>query len=759
MLLRINEVWKGANMMDTKFKSADVWDKVYGKAAFGADMPSTGMLHGKILRSPHPHARIKSIHTKKAMGLPGVKAVLTGADNTLPPFGIANKDEHILAKGFVRYIGDEVAAVAAVDEETAQKALSLIDVEYELLPAVFDPFSAAEQDAPQVHAQYPLNTAWERTLERGDTRQAFDNAHLVVDETFTTQAVHPTYLEPTVCTARIDSYQGIVLETAVQSPHMLRNLMSLALQVEPSRIRIICPHMGGGFGGKVFGNYKLFLTACLLTLETGVAVRMHLTREEEFIVGRPRAETTFRIKLAMDREGNILARHTDIMVDNGAYSAQMPFVAKTLSERNDSLYRIYNLHTTAKLVCTNKVPTGQYRSFGNAIANFAMESILDEAAMRLSIDPLAIRLKNCTREGDTTVHGLIIKSCGLPDCLERAAAEIGWGKRKPGIGVGISCAIHLNGNTAGFPGFSGASATIRLEEDGRITIFTGEQDYGQGTHAAFAQIAANVLGVSPQQVVLQSKDTAITPFSIGAFACRQLTIGGNAVKLAAENLLREIVTAATDLLGDGAVFSESQALGVDGSKLTLAQLARAAMYQRSGMPLTAEGNYTPPDTTTANEQGMGNISATYSFAAHAAEVEVDLDTGSFRVTRLVAAHDSGRIINLHSSLGQVYGGVAQGLGYGCLEGYVFENGRVLNPDLASYRIPTSLDMPMVTPIFIENPDPVGPYGAKGIGEIVQVPTAAAVANALAAATGARVRQLPLTPERVYWAIRGEVCPI
>jgi CO/xanthine dehydrogenase Mo-binding subunit len=752
------EVLTREKKTETSFQSSEVWAKVTGKAIYGNDMRLPGMLYGKILRSPHPHARIKKIDLSRAGKITGVRALITGTELPIIPYGIVVDDELPLTPDLVRYIGDEVAAVAAIDYETASKAAGTIKVDYEQLPAVFNPREALKSGAPQLHDQFNGNLAWERNLVRGDSEAAFREADVIVENTFTIPSVHSTYLEPTVCVAEDDPYNGLIIHTAVQSPDVVREIIARALDLPFSKVRIVGPVMGGGFGGRVYGNLKLYIIASLLAIKTGRPVKMQLTREEEFLVGRPMIAAEMRLKMAFKSDGTILAREADIVTDNGAYSAQAPWVSKTLSERNDSVYHIPNIKTRVRLAYTNKVPTGQYRAYGNQAANFATESLMDMAAEKLGIDPLELRLKNCVRTGDTTVHGLKIKSCALAECLQAAAEEIGWHKRKAGHGYGISAAIHASGSLVFDKNFRGASALARLELDGRFSIFTGEQDYGQGTHATFALIAAKVLGISPELITIYSRDTLSAPYSLGALGMRQTTIGGKAVQLAAEKLRELIVQTTSDLVEEPVVMEHGIVRSASGKIVELPLIAYYHHSLTSGLGLIGEGCYVPASSE-YDETGYGNIAVTYSFAAHAAEVEVDKTTGAVTVNKIVAVHDSGRIINQISALGQVYGGATQGLGMSSYEGYLFDEGRVVNASLADYRIPTSLDVPYIVPIFIENEDPEGPFGAKGLGEIVQIPVIGAVANAVADATGVRVTDLPITAEKVYQALSGWGCEL
>lgn len=734
----------------------DLWAKVAGRAVYGIDLQLPGMLYGKILRSPHPHARIKAIDTFEAAALPGVRAVLTASDINKKRYGIVVEDELPLAYDRVRYIGDEVAAVAAVDEESASRALEKIKVEYEPLPAVFEPKAALAKGAVQIHDHFPGNIAWQRELQRGNPDRAFKEADLVVENSFSIPSVHPTYLEPIACVASSDYLGNLTIHTALQSPDIVREIIAGALEVPLSKVRIIGPVMGGGFGGRVYGNLKLYLLSSLLSMQTGSPVKMQLSREEEFTVGRPMIAAQIKMRMALRKDGTFLARESDIITDNGAYSAQAPWVSKTLSERNDSVYRIPNIRTRACLAYTNKVPTAQYRAYGNQAANFASESLIDQAAEKLGIDPLQLRLKNCTQAGDVTVHGLQIKSCALSECLEEAASRIGWHNRNKNCGYGISAGIHASGSLVANKNFRGASARAVLELDGRVTLFSGEQDYGQGTYGTFTNLAAGVLGLDPDLFSLRCRDSLVTPYSQGALANRQTTIGGRAVQLAAADLKQLIEEAASEMAGEPVRMNKGRLESAAGSMMELAAVAAYYHNRTSGLTLTGEGSYVPP-LAEYDETSYGNISVTYSFAAHAAAVEVDRETGAFKIKRIASVHDSGRIVNPLAARGQVYGGVAQGVGFTCYEGYLFDRGRVVNKTLADYRIPTALDVPDIAYHFIETADPEGPQGAKGLGEVVQVPVPGALANAVADAAGVRVTELPITAEKIYRAISKGEC--
>lgn len=749
-----DETWIGKD-----FSSPEMLDKVRGRALYGRDLSFPQLLQGMVLRSPHSHALIKEIKTEEARSIPGVRAILTGEELQIPLFGQAIKDEELLARERVRYVGDEVAVVAAETQEAAARALSCIRVEYGPLPSVFHPQEAMSQNAPLLHPEKGGNVAVERSICRGDPSRAWQKVYRSIEHTFQVHPIYQGYMEPIHAIAALGEEGRVNLYTALQSPHITRDFLAEALGMEAGQLRIISPRMGGGFGGKVYGNPKVYLLAILLAQKTRRPVQLSMSRREDITCGRPQGGVFYQMRLGVKQDGGFLVREMRVVADNGAYSAQMPWVFKTLLERNDSLYHIPNLQTRGYLVYTNRVPTGQYRGYGNQITNAAQETLVDKAALELGIDPLQIRLKNCVEKGDVSIHGLHFKSCALKECLKVAAEEIGVNRpTRAGEGVGISCALHLNGNRSGYPPFDGSSAFIRVNEGGLVRLYLGEQDYGQGLLEAITQMVAEVLTIPPDKISLVMKDTDQTPFSIGTLASRETTMGGQAAVLAAEDLKEALFLQAAHLLQEkreeislqNGLFSSSS-----GREISFQEAARCAVERNNGLPLLGEGVYHPPDTELPDAEGYGNLSPAYSFAAHGARVRVMEETGEIQVLQLVAVHDSGRILNHNRAVGQVEGGVAQGIGFALLEEYLFSKGQVVSSNLSTYLLPTSCDLPSVKTIFIEESDPTGPFGAKALGEIVQVPTAAAVANATSAAVGQVVNRLPLTPEFLYFLQKNQ----
>jgi CO/xanthine dehydrogenase Mo-binding subunit len=737
----------------------DAREKVTGAATYTVDLKLPGLLQGRVLRSSHPHARLLHVDTSRAERLPGVKAVVTAADTPLLKFGIPLKDEYIYAHEKVRYVGDEVAAVAAVDEATAKEALSLIRVEYEPLPAVFDPLEALTEGAPQLHDHVQGNVACRNEISRGDVAAAFREADLVLEERFTTSAVHPSFLEPRSCVAHFDTQGKLSLWSGTQMMHISRLLMAQALDLPESKIRMVQPCVGGAFGGRV--DFKVCMLAAILARKAGRPVKLTVERYEEIEAGPPRVPMIIDLKLAF-KEGLITAKEARIVADNGAYNNWAWLILVAGAHRQDALYKYQNIHIAVDLVYTNKLPTGCFRGFGNPQMTFALEQMLDMAASKLSMDPAELRLRNARQVGDPHPHGWRIQSCGLSQCIKQATWNIGWAEKRarkqPYRGLGLACAVQNSGSRILFD-FAGSAAVLKMHEDGRVSLLSGEGDIGGGSLTALAQIAAEELGIPVDDVDVARPDTDVTPLAYGAFASRITHIGGNAVREAATDLRRQLFKAVADKLEARPEDLEARdrRIFVRGSPqrgLTMRQAFQAAVYRRGGSPLIGRGSFDPPTELQDPKTWYGNYSSAFPFAAHAAEVEVDPETGVVRLLSYSAATDLGRVINALAAEGQVEGGISQGLGYALTEGLVFEGGRVGNPTLADYRLPTAVDALPIDISFVETIDPVGPYGAKSLGEVTLVPTAAAIANAIADAIGVRFRELPITPEKVLRALRA-----
>ncbi|MFQ5911887.1 MAG: xanthine dehydrogenase family protein molybdopterin-binding subunit [Nitrospinota bacterium] len=741
-------------------------EKSMGMGEYVTDVVLPGMLWGKILRSPLPHARILHVDTSRALAHRGVKAVLTGGD--LPPIPIGHNihDEKILAADKVRYAGDEVAAVAAVDLDAAEEALELIRVEYEELPFVIDPIVAMADGAPRIH-EAERNIAKEGVIARGDVDRAMKEADAVVEETFWTSAAHQCYMEPMAAVAEFDTNGRLTLHLGIQDPWIVKHDYAAPLQMDAGDIRVVHTFIGGGFGSKKM--QCLHLIAAWLARKAGRPVRIDNTREEEFLATHPRVPMKIWTRLGARRDGAFLAKDADFIADNGAYTNEALAITGIASYRMDNLYRLPNVRARYRLVYTNKFPTGGYRGFGNPQGAFALESAIDMLAERLGMDPAVMRMKNFVQSGDVTVHGWKLGSVGVQDCLERAEAESGWSQKRDagGVpkdgkyrGIGVACCLHTSGFRGSFKDFDGSSATVRVDEDGRAYLLTGEVDLGQGSRTLFSQIVAEELGVGMEDIRVSGVDTDLTPMCLGAFATRTTTVGGHAVIRAARNAKEKILAHAAgelecrpeDLeLHDGSIFVK----GSPDRSVAFRAVARSMVLTQGGKPILGEGNFVPADVVIPDsETRFGNSSIAYPFAAQVAEVEVDAETGEVRVIQMWAAHDSGRILNRLTAEGQVEGGVLQGVGWALMEEFKFEGGRVANPNFYDYRVPTMSDFLPIHVDFVDNIEPRGPYGAKGLGEPCIVPTAAAIANAVSHAIGARVTSLPITAEKVLELLRA-----
>ena len=743
--------------------SVEAPQKAQGAGRYVTDLNLPGMLWGKILRSPYPHARILNVDASKARALRGVKAVVTGDDPRNILHGPIIADEYILSKDKVRFAGEEIAAVAAVDPDAAEEALELLEIEYEELPFVTDPAEAVRPGAPDLH-DVENNIANQGDILHGDPDDAFARAVAVVENTYRTSSVHQCYMEPMATVAEYDPSGRLTLHLGVQNPWLCKMRYAEILGMPSQDVRIIHSFIGGGFGAKM--EHRMHLITALLAKDAKKPVRIDHTRGDEFVATRPRVAMTIYNKLAADEQGYLLAKEADVLADNGAYTDYAPAITGIAAYRIDNMYRIPNIRSRYRLAYTNKAPSGGFRGFGNAQGAFALESTMDMLAEELGMDPADLRLKNIVQKDDTTTHGFYIGSTGLRECIEKAMKSIEWPERSRDAssfngryrrGVGLASCIHVSGFRGFFKEFDGSSAQVQVNEDGNVYVLTGEVDYGQGSRTIMAQIAAQELSLPIESVRVSNVDTDITPACLGAFASRTTTLGGNAVLNAARDAKRQIVDHAANLLecspddldlASGEVYVKAH----PDRKITVGEVARTATFSAAGNPIMGIGSFSPPDVVLPAPNKYGNVSTGYSFAAHAVEVEVDTETGFVKILRFIAGHDVGRVINELAIEGQVEGGVTQGLGYALMEDITMADGSVVNPNFYDYRIPTMQDVPDIESFFVESSEPTGPYGAKGVGEPAIVPTAAAVANAIYHAVGVRITSLPITPEKVMMGL-------
>ena len=737
----------------------DCLEKVTGKAIYTVDIALPGMLTGKVLRSILPHARILNIDTRKAERLTGVKAVVSaqdapGIDRMVRPFWQENR---IFSSGRVRYVGDEVAALAAVDEEVAQEALELIEVDYEELPAVFDTEEALKPDAPRIHNQKD-NIAAHFKVVRGDPDQAFKKAYRIFEDRAFAHSQHQCYLEPLDCLASFDVSGKLTLWVSCMDPSGVRVALAEIFGMPESRIRVAQAHCGGAFGGKI-STLPLYSICALLSQRTGKPVKMANDREEEFIATLPRVAALIDIKTGVGRDGTLLVKDTRIVADNGAYIDLGPRVVGQMIMAPDSLYKIAHLRAEAKAVYTNKAPVGAFRGFGQLQMLFALETHLDRIARELNIDPVELRLKNAICAGDLSVHGWQITSCRLRECITRAAERIGWQEKKrnpvANRGLGLACAIYYT-STRRSEKFAGSVAHVTISEDGRARVISGEAEYGQGWVTVAAQIAAEELAIPFEDVQVTTPDTDITPYSMGPWGLRVTVSGGNAVRLAAADARKQLVELAAQMLEanvDDLEVKERKisVRGTPAKAVSIEEVARYAILRKGGCAITGTG-IDEPDVQGPNPDTLyGNISPAYSFAAQAAEVEVDPETGRMKLINLVSAHDMGQAINLAASEGQVEGGLVTGIGYALTEEFIWDGGKILNPNFLDYRVPTAQDVPPIQTILVDSQDPNTVYGAKSIGQLSTMPAAAVLANALQDAVGVKLSRLPLIPDRVLSA--------
>jgi 4-hydroxybenzoyl-CoA reductase subunit alpha len=730
--------------------------KATGEARFTTDLTLPQALCGKILRSPLAHARLLRLDLSRAQRLPGVKAIITGQDFGGKKYGYLPQprftDEPPLALDKVCHIGEGIAAVAAVDEDTAQEALTLIQAEYEELPAVFDAEEAMQPGAPLVH-DLDSNVAWTLHQDFGDVEAAFRQADYVREEVFYSQpAIHGS-LEPQCSLALCEPAGRLTLWSTTQAPFRLRREVASMLGLEEGHVRVIKPHLGGGFCGRI-ATLPIDLCASLLSLRTGRPVKIAYGREETFYATRGRVPMKIWLKTGVRRDGTLLAHQARVIADNGAYTS-LSMTSLILAGNLMNLpYRLPSVRFDGYLVYTDNQPSGAQRGAGNPQIRFATETQLDAIAQEMGLDPLELRLRNSLRPGDTTANGFRISTCGLPQSLQGVAQALAWGQNPAGCSRGLAAAGHYGGGAKSRPHDSSA-ATIKADDSGTFTLFTGASDIGQGAETTLAQIAAEVLGASLSDMRVVAADTALAPADLGTFGSRVTMIAGNAVKAAAEDTRRQFLEMAAELLEARVEDLEARErrIYVRGSPekgLSLAEVAQASTNR--GRPILGRGSYNAPTEPRDPVTSAGHVSPSYAFGAQGAEVAVDPETGRVTVHRMVAAQDLGFPINPMAAEGQLEGSVSAGLGQAISEELVRERGQILNPSFLDYKLPTALDTPQIDTILVETRDPEGPFGAKGIGESGQVPTVPAVVNALRQGGVDGIRELPASPERVWQAL-------
>src|SRR5271169_5149595 len=785
----------------------DAAGKTTGAGKYTDDLSLPGMLVGKILHSPYPHARIKRIDASRAKALDGVVAIVTGEDAP-NRYGIlpVGHDETALAVDKVRYIGDNVACVAAISEEIAERALELIDVEYEALPAYFDPEESMKAETDLIHEHRPQNLEKDYHHVFGDPEQGFAEADYVHEARYIANEVTHAAMEPhsTLANFELDPHTGklgrLTEWSSTQVPYYLQHKLSLVLEMPMSQIRVIKPLVGGGFGGKS-EVIPLEIIAAVAARVAQAPVKITYTREEVFWAHRGRPRTIIDIKIGAKQDGRLMAVAARVVQDGGAYCSYGVVTILYSGALLGAIYDIPNVRWDGYRVLTNKPACGAMRGHGTVNVRFAFESALDEVAGALALDPAEIRRINLLQPPCITVNNLRVTSYGLPECIEKVVERSGWrerrGKLPRGRGLGIGCSHYVSGaaNSIIRSDMPHSTVNIKIDRDGGVVVYTGASDIGQGSDTMTAQIAAEVLGCTLQRVKIVAADTDLTPIDIGSYSSRVTFMAGNATLRAAEEVKKQIASAAARKMNCGAedlVFRDDRVFKRDSSMpsaLSVAdssavaghvegQILRGSLQQKRKEEapkdwmtfeeavvaaidfhgaLTGTGSYAPPAEARGGSHKGGGVgpSPSYSYSAQVADVSVDEETGEVTVHKIWAAHDCGRALNPVSVEGQIIGSVWMGLGQALEEEMVWKDGLLMNPGLLEYRSPSSAESPEIEPIIVESIDPEGPFGAKEAGEGSLAATIPAISNAIYDAVGVRLREAPFTPERVLSALRAK----
>lgn len=756
---------KPYSVIGRKTPRVDARAKAIGEAKFAVDILLPGMLHGKVLRSTHPHARIIHIDTSKAKRIRGVRVVITADDIPDVRYGSLIMDMGVLARGKVRYIGEAVAAVAAIDEDTALEALESIAIEYEDLPPVFDPLEAMHPGAPIIHENleeyltlYPRteksvsgNIYYHTIINQGDIEMGFAQSDAIFADTFKTPKVHQGYFEPHTSVAAFDSEGRVTVWTTTQRPHTNQAFVSSLLGLPVSKVRVIPCHVGGGFGAK--GRTLVEPTTVALAMKTNAPVRLSFSREEEFTSATTRHSSFIQVKAGAKKDGTLIAWKMDLIFDSGAY-APAPNAVWLGTMTAAGPYKIPHVRVETFAVYTNKVMSGAFRGFGTPQVTFSRECMIDQMANELKIDPAEIRLKNCFHLGDFLPTGQKLVSVNVEDTIRQAVKLIEWDQpREKNRGSGISSGFNPCG------GFV-TSCIIRVNQDGTAVLSTGAMDMGQGLKTVMAQIAAEELGVRAEDITVISGDTDSTPLDVGIFGDRGTHTSAMAAKMAATDAKNQILDIAAERLeaNQADLYLEDRRIMVKGSaerSLSLRELLGGSVY-KTEKPIIGKASINPDSAPFDIKLVQGAATktfSTYTFATNAVEIEVDSATGRVDVLKAAASHDCGTVINPDGVEGQIDGGIAIGLGYGLYEEILLKDGQVLNPNFLEYKIPTALDMPAVARMIVENYDVRGPFGAKGIGNSSVINMAPAIANAVYRTLGVRIKELPITPEKILEGLK------
>jgi 4-hydroxybenzoyl-CoA reductase subunit alpha len=757
------EKMKEYSVVGKGFPRIEAMEKATGELKYVTDLTLPRMLYGKLLRSPYPHALIKSINTSKAEQLPGVKGVLTGKDTLGVEIGgiTGSRDRTPLAYDKVRYIGEAVAAVAAIDEDTALEALDLIEVDYEQLPAVFTFEESSKEGAPLIHDDRKGNVCLERHWNFGDVEKGFAESDYVREDRFYMPAHLHGFLEPYACLALWEASGKYTIWTGVQIPFRLRRELARALGTTEGKVRVVKGHMGGGFGGKNQVQ-DLHLACALLAKKCRRPVKIVYTMKEQITAGLHRVPTILDLKTGVKKDGTIVAQSTRLQVESGAYMGAAAITSYNHGLAHMLPYRLPNFKMDIYRVFTNVAQSGPKRGHGQSQVHHAVECQLDMIAEAIGIDPVDIRLRNALQTGDVTVNGFRISSCGLTESIEKATRKAGWKEKrargKKGYGIGIGC--------GGFPSgirdssLSDAGAVIKLNADGGVILFTGAADMGQGCNTILGQIVAEVLGIELNEVTVVAGDTELCPYTPGAVGSTTTWFAGNAVKLAAQDVKRQLAEGIAGKLGtevDDIEFKEHEVYSKKSPDKKMSYYDVVSQVQVSAVKgiIIGKASYYPPNVEWPDPKRSyyGNISGGYSFSTQVAEVEVDLETGEVTLLDMTLGDDCGYPMNVLSATGQVEGSVSNAQGETLYEELLFEKGAVVNSSFANYKMPTAPDTPHMETIHIITDDPGGPFGAKEIGEGFIVSGYGAIANAIYDATGVWVKDLPITPQKIRKALK------
>ena len=752
-----------SSVIGARIPMVDSVDKVTGAGKYADDLTLPGMLMGKILHSPHPHARIRSVDTAAAEALPGVKAVVTGSETPVK-YGIlpVGHDETIFAADKVRYIGDNVAGVAATSETIAEEALRLIRVDYETLPTYFDPEQSMRAEDHLIHEGRAHNIEREYHHHFGDVEEGFTAADYIREDRFDCAEVTHAALEPHSTLAKFDPDGKLTVWSSTQVPYYLMKTLASTLQMPEENVRVIKPLIGGGFGGKS-EVIPLELAAAVLARKAGDPVKITYTREEVFYAHRGRPRTIVELKTGVTRQGKLTAVEARIIQDGGAYCGYGVVTILYSGQLLNAMYDIPNVKFDGYRVLTNKPACGAMRGHGTVNTRFAFEQQLNRIAAVLGIDPIEIRRRNFLTAPCRTVNDLRVLSYGYPECIEQVVDRSGWkhkyGRLPYGKGIGIGGSHYVSGAANPIIRSMMPHTTVNLviESDGTVTIFSGAAEIGQGSDTMQVQIVAAELGLPMEQVKIIAADTGRTPIDLGSYSSRVTFMAGNAALAAARDAKRRILAAVAEKLtaSPNNLVMENGGIHYRADRrlaLTFDEAVRLAVGRDS--TLRAVGTYTTPhDSQGGKFKGAGvGPSPAYSYSAQVAEVTVDTETGRVCVDRIIAAHDCGKALNPLAVEGQVQGSVWMGLGQAVQEEMTWQDGRLMNPGLLEYRSASTLESPPIETLLVESNDPEGPFGAKEAGEGSLAATIPAVTHAIYDAVGVWIDTLPVTPEKVLKAL-------